>query len=123
MAAVPSRCECQCEGVGGIAIRHGVGSPAMTRQTPPPKKDLFLIRSHSLTPSTADILMKFSIEATDSLGRPVSHSTIVRALLRYVDQQGSTWLQDQLFPIIKEEGSLARYRAERSELLQKTHDK
>ena len=91
-------------------------------QLRPPKKDLFLLRSHSLTPPTAELLMKFSIEATDSLGRPVSHSTIVRALLRYVDQQAPTWLHDQLFPLIKEEGSLARHRAERSELLSRTHD-
>jgi hypothetical protein len=33
----------------------------------PPKKDLFLTRSYSLTPLTAELLMKLSIEATDSL--------------------------------------------------------
>ena len=94
----------------------------MTQLTPP-KNDLFLIRSHSLTPPTAELLMKLSIEATDSLGRPVSHSTIVRALLRYVDQQAPTWLRDQLFPLIQEEGSLAHHRAARSEVLRRTHDK
>jgi hypothetical protein len=66
--------------------------------------------------------MKLSIEATDSLGRPVSHSTILRALLRYVDQQAPTWLRDQLFPLIQEEGSLAHHRAARSEVLRRTRD-
>ena len=67
--------------------------------------------------------MKLSIAATDSLGRPVSHSTIVRALLRYVDQQAPTWLRDQLLPLIQEEGSLAHHRAERNEVLRRMHEK
>jgi|RhiMethySRZTD1v2_1073278.scaffolds.fasta_scaffold175384_1 hypothetical protein len=105
-----------------MSLPRALVSPTM-KQLTPPKKDLFLIRSHSLTPPTAELLMKFSIEATDSLGRPVSHSTIVRALLRYVDQQAPTWLRDQLLPLIKDEGSLAYHRAERRELLRRTHDK
>jgi len=47
--------------------------------------------------------MKLSVTATDSLGRAVSHSTIIRTLLRYAEQQDSTWLQDQLFPLIERE--------------------
>jgi broad specificity phosphatase PhoE len=67
--------------------------------------------------------MKLSVDAADSLGWAVSHSTVIRALLRYAEQQDSTWLSDQLLPLIKEEGSLARHRTERSELLRRTHDK
>src|SRR6185312_5370989 len=104
---------------GGTSIPCALVSPAMT-QLRPPKKDLFLLRSHSLTPPTAELLMKFSIEATDSLGRPVSHSTIVRALLRYADQQDTIWLHDQLFPLIKKESSLSEHRTERSEQLRRT---
>ena len=47
--------------------------------------------------------MKLSIEATDSLGRAVSHSTVIRALLRYAEQQDSAWLHEQFFPLIQQE--------------------
>ncbi len=75
----------------------------MTLRTPPPKKDSFLTRTHDLTPPTAARLMKLSIEATDSLGRAVSHSTVIRALLRYAEQQDSAWLHEQFFPLIQQE--------------------
>ena len=47
--------------------------------------------------------MKLSVTATDSLGRAVSHSTIIRALLRYAEQRDSIWLHDQFFPLIEQE--------------------
>jgi hypothetical protein len=75
----------------------------MSLRTPPPVKRRFLTRTHDLTPPTAALLMKLSIAATDSLGRAVSHSTIIRALLRYAEQQDATWLHAQLFPLIERE--------------------
>jgi hypothetical protein len=69
----------------------------------PPKRDSFLTRNHSLTPPTAALLRKYSIEATDSLGGAVSNSTVIRALLRYAELQDPTWLQDHLFPLIEKE--------------------
>jgi hypothetical protein len=62
-----------------------------------------LTRSHDLTPSTVAVLMKLSIRATDTLGRAVSNSTIIRALLRYAERQDPTWLRDHLFPCIEQE--------------------
>jgi len=75
----------------------------MILHTPPPKNDSFRTRTHDLTPPTAALLMQLSIAATDSLGRAVSHSTVIRALLRYAEQQDPTWLRDQLFPLIEKE--------------------
>ena len=75
----------------------------MPLRTPPLTKHHFLTRTHDLTPPTAALLMKLSIAATDSLGRAVSHSTIIRALLRYAEQRDLTWLHDQRFPLIERE--------------------
>jgi hypothetical protein len=75
----------------------------MPLRTPPPKKASFLTRTHDLTPPTAALLMQLSIAATDTLGRAVSHSTVLRALLRYAEHQDPAWLRDQLFPLIEQE--------------------
>jgi hypothetical protein len=75
----------------------------MPLRTPPPKKASFLTRTYDLTPPTAALLMQLSMAATDSLGRAVSHSTVIRALLRYAEQQDSAWLRDQLSPLIARE--------------------
>jgi hypothetical protein len=69
----------------------------------PPKKEPVLIRSHTLTPSTETILKRLSGDATDTIGRAVSDSAIVRALLRYADQQGMSWVRACLFPFAEEE--------------------
>jgi hypothetical protein len=103
-------------------ISRPLVSPAMPVRMSPSARSLFVTRNHDLTQLTATCLKKLSIEATDSLGCAVSHSTVIRALLRYAEQQDPTWLYDRLLPLIKEEGSLARHRAERNELLQRTHD-
>jgi len=47
--------------------------------------------------------MKLSIAATDSLGRAVSNSTTIRALLRYAERQDPAWLHDHLLPCIEQE--------------------
>lgn len=108
--------------MNGIGIRRRVVSGAMALY-PPPKQDSFFIRNHSMTPPTAALLMKYSVEATQGLGHAVSHSTIVRALLRYVEQQDPTWLRDHLFPLIEKEASLAHHRAARSDSIRTTHGK
>ena len=75
----------------------------MTIRTLPPKKETLVVRSHTLTPSTKATLRVLSNDATDTLGRAVSDSTIVRALLRYVDRQGVIWAREHLFPLIGQE--------------------
>lgn len=76
--------------------------PMATRKIPPIKEHA-LIRSHSLTPATEAILKRLSHDATDVIGRAVSDSAVVRAFLRYVDQQGMTWARTHLFSFVEEE--------------------
>ena len=86
-----------------MGLSRALLSSAMPLSTPPPVKRRFLTRTHDLTLPTAAFLMKLSVIATDSLGRAVSHSTIIRALLRYAEQRDPTWLHDRLFPLIEQE--------------------
>jgi hypothetical protein len=75
----------------------------MTIRTLPPKKETLLVRSHTLTPSTKVTLSRLRNDANDTIGRAVSDSTIVRALLRYADAQGVAWAREHLFPLIGQE--------------------
>jgi len=75
----------------------------MATQKSSPKKETLLIRSHALTPSTKATLRRLSNDATDTIGRAVSDSAIVRVLLRYADQQGMVWVREHLFSLIEEE--------------------
>lgn len=74
---------------------------------PRPKKLLpkepLLIRSLTHTPTTDAIAKRLSQDATDYIGRPISSSAMLRALLRYVDQQDAAWVRSQLFPLIEKE--------------------
>jgi hypothetical protein len=55
-------------------------------------------------PSTAlHLLQVLSQEASDSLGRPISSSTLVRVLLEYLSRQPPSWVRKELHPLIEEE--------------------
>ena len=69
----------------------------------PSKKERVLVHSYALTPSTSTVLERLSGDASDTLGRAVSDSAIVRALLRYADHQGIAWAREQIFPFIGQE--------------------
>src|SRR4029453_13840868 len=69
--------------MNGTGSARALLSPALPLRTPPPIKNRFLTRTHDLTLPTAALLGQPGIAATDSLGRAVSHSTLIRALLRY----------------------------------------
>jgi len=73
-----------------------------TRETSP-KKELLYVRSHSLTPATEATLKRLSQDASDVLDRAVSDSAVLRALLRYIEQQSLSWVRRQLYPYVKEE--------------------
>jgi hypothetical protein len=72
-----------------------------TKKLPP--KEPLLIRSLTHTPTTEAIVKQLSQDASDSIGRPISSSAIIRALLRYADQQDTQWEQEQLFPFVEKE--------------------
>jgi hypothetical protein len=66
----------------------------------PSKKDPFRISSFALTSSTETTLKRISQDATDVIGRTVSDSAVVRALLRYVEQQPLSWVREQVYPYV-----------------------
>lgn len=81
----------------------------MTRTKKPPaqEKPLLAVHSVTLTADVATILQRLSQEATDFLGRTVSSSAIVRALVRQIDQQGPP-AADALFLLVEKEMQTGR---------------
>jgi len=67
------------------------------------KKEPIHVSSLSLTPSTQTTLRRLSQDATDVIGRTVSDSALVRALLRYVEQQPLSWVRETLYPYVEME--------------------
>lgn len=68
-----------------------------------PKKEARVIRSFALTPAMGETLRRLRQDASDRLGWTVSESAIVRAILRYVEQQPDSWAQSHLFPLVERE--------------------
>jgi hypothetical protein len=75
----------------------------MALRKPHQKKDPVFIHSYSLTSAVERALRRMSQEATDSIGREVSQSAIVRALVLFADRQPPPWLREQLLPLVEEE--------------------
>ena len=69
----------------------------------PTKKEPFRISSFALTSSTETTLTRISHDATDVIGRRVSDSAVVRAMLRYVERQPLSWVREQIYPHIEKE--------------------
>ena len=67
------------------------------------KREKIAIHSLSLTDDTAEILARVVQDARDCMGRTVSASSVVRALLRYTALQGYQWETTDLFPLIEKE--------------------
>jgi hypothetical protein len=72
----------------------------MPKKTKPREKPAFVIRTFSLMPADNRILRGLSQDATDALGRTISESAIVRALLRLAKQQQ---LASQLVTLVEAE--------------------
>jgi hypothetical protein len=49
------------------------------------------------------ILTRLAGDASDYIGRRVSGSAIVRALLRFADEQGTVWAREQIFTFVEQE--------------------
>jgi hypothetical protein len=93
---------------------------ARARSVPKKAKPEFTIHSLSLTHDAEGILRRLSSDASDYIGRAVSNSAIVRALLRQVDQQGPP-AADALFIQVEKELKSGVMWGKESELL--THGK
>jgi len=75
----------------------------MARPKKNPPKEPLVIHSLTLTPTTAATLRRLSTDAADYIGRTVSESAIVRALLRHVEQYPASWVQARIFPFVEKE--------------------
>jgi len=56
-----------------------------------------------LTPTAERLLQQLGQDASDTLGRPVSSSALLRALLAYVEQQPRSWASSALYPFVEQE--------------------
>ena len=75
---------------------------ARTKKLPPKEKPELSIYTFSLDPKAAESLKQLSQDATDFLGRTVSGSALIRALIRQVVQQGPP-AADALFIEVEKE--------------------
>jgi hypothetical protein len=75
---------------------------ARTKNPPLQKKPEFSIHSISLTPDVVKALQRLSRDASDFIGRSISTSAIVRALVRQVMRQGPP-AADALFIQVEKE--------------------
>jgi hypothetical protein len=67
------------------------------------EKPAFVIHSLTLTRADEDILEHLSRDISDYTGRKISDSAVLRALLRYTDQQGYQWFLSQVSPFVEAE--------------------
>jgi hypothetical protein len=68
-----------------------------------PQKQPLVVRSHTLTQEADTILKQLNQGASDALGWTVGSSAIIRALLRYTNQQTPAWVSESLHPLIEQE--------------------
>jgi len=75
---------------------------ARTKKPAPQDQPQLVVHTVTLTADVVGTLQRLSQEATDFLGRTVSSSAIVRALVRQIDQQGPP-ASEALFVEVKKE--------------------
>lgn len=75
----------------------------MARAKTKPKKPPLAVRSLTLAADTDETLERVRHDASDFIGRAVSGSAVVRALLRYAEAQGYEWGIENLCPLIEQE--------------------
>jgi hypothetical protein len=75
---------------------------ARTKKPSPQEQPPLAVHTVTLTPDVVTTLQRLSRDASDFLGRTVSSSAIVRALVRQIDQQGPPAM-DALFLLIEKE--------------------
>jgi hypothetical protein len=75
---------------------------ARTPKSSPPERPPLAVHTVTLTPDVVATLQRLSRDASDFLGRTVSSSAIVRALVRQIDQHGPPE-RDELFLLVEKE--------------------
>jgi hypothetical protein len=75
---------------------------ARTKKPPTQEKPQLAIHSVTLSAEESAILDRLSQEATDFLGRSISNSAVLRALLRQIDKQGPSAADNLCFEVERE---------------------
>jgi hypothetical protein len=80
--------------------------PGKTRQgnhsgNRPAAEKPFAIRTHTLTPAGVEILARLTQDIRDYSGQTISSAAIVRALLRFADQQSYRWVLTIFTPLVE----------------------
>jgi hypothetical protein len=73
------------------------------KQAPPPPAKPDQLKAFSLSAKDTDTLIALSEQVTDELGRRISNSAVIRALLTFADTQGALWVRHTLIPLIENE--------------------
>ena len=76
--------------------------PPHEKPQPAPSSGGFSIHSVTLSAEESAILQRLSQEASDFLGRSISSSAVIRALLRQVEKQGPSAADDLCFEVERE---------------------
>ena len=82
-------------------ITHPMAPRKTTRKKTPPEPLHF--RGFPLTTGDSATLARLSLDASDCVGRTISQSAIVRALVRHAGRQGEQWLQEHILPHLESE--------------------
>jgi hypothetical protein len=75
----------------------------MARPKSAPKKQPLFPHTFTLSQDADRLLQQLSQDASDALGWTVGSSAVIRALLRYTDQQSPAWASTTLHPLIEQE--------------------
>jgi hypothetical protein len=68
-----------------------------------PTKPEFHAYAVKLTPQTVDTLRDLAESATAAVGRKISASAVLRALVAFAGRQSGEWVKRELFPHFEEE--------------------
>jgi hypothetical protein len=76
--------------------------PLQEKSQPAPSAGGFSIHSVTLSAEESAILKRLSQEASDFLGRSISSSAVIRALLRQIEKHGPSAADDLCFEVERE---------------------
>jgi hypothetical protein len=75
----------------------------VTRRTKTLSTEPLKTYSLTLTPTAEQFFHRLSQDASKALGRKVSNSALLRALLSYIEQQPRSWASTELYPFVEQE--------------------
>lgn len=87
----------------------------VTRRTQTLSTEPLKTYSLSLTPKAEQFFRRLSQDASNAVGRKVSNSAMLRALLSYIEQQPRSWASTELYPLIEQEIARGRVWGKKKE--------